>query len=283
MKTVVKEISPAMAEKILKESNTHNRPISEHRVATLAADMKSGSFLLTHQGIAFDNTGTLVDGQHRLRAIVDSRVTVRMMVTTDIPREHTNGVCLNTIDVIDCGGRRTVGQQLTLAHGVHNGNRHASAVRVIAGICAGSVVNRLSTAQTLRILEIYGDNIGVLISVTGGHKHANKSGVVGALAFCRGTHKSEVDDFAGKYASMEQIPAKSAITALFRRVQSNSASGSNAMMQCSAWTTLAVMKFIERQRVEFLRDCDDGLRFFCSGQKVNVRLVNNIVSPPQTK
>ncbi len=43
--------------------------------------MREGHWDTTHQGIAIASDGTLVDGQHRLLAIVESGVTVRMNVT----------------------------------------------------------------------------------------------------------------------------------------------------------------------------------------------------------
>ena len=42
----------------------------------IARDMKAGHWRLTHQGIAFDPAGVLIDGQHRLWAIVESDTTL---------------------------------------------------------------------------------------------------------------------------------------------------------------------------------------------------------------
>jgi hypothetical protein len=80
MKTEIVEVSPSLADKWL-ENNTFNRSISRRQVLRYSSDMRRGKWVLNHQGIAFSDDGTLVDGQHRLAAIVDSGVTVTIMVT----------------------------------------------------------------------------------------------------------------------------------------------------------------------------------------------------------
>ena len=74
------KVTPELAKSWL-ESNTFNRKVSQHTVQKYAADMRSGNWHLNHQGIAFDDKGTMVDGQHRLFAVIDSGVTIEMMVT----------------------------------------------------------------------------------------------------------------------------------------------------------------------------------------------------------
>lgn len=74
------EISPEQAAKWL-ERNDNNRNVNVAKVKKMAKDMREGHWDTTHQGIAIASDGTLVDGQHRLLAIVESGVTVRMNVT----------------------------------------------------------------------------------------------------------------------------------------------------------------------------------------------------------
>lgn len=76
-------ITPKQAEKYL-QSNISNRPLRKLLVGQYAKDMMSGKWRLTHQGIAFNCDGTLLDGQHRLRAIIESGTTVRMVVARGV-------------------------------------------------------------------------------------------------------------------------------------------------------------------------------------------------------
>jgi hypothetical protein len=67
------------------EGNTHNRKLREHRVKLYAKDMAEGRWMFSHQGIAFNEEGTMVDGQHRLWAILESNTAVTLMVSKGVP------------------------------------------------------------------------------------------------------------------------------------------------------------------------------------------------------
>lgn len=95
---VVMDVDPAQAFRWL-DGNTHNRPASQQHVERLARDMKAGRWRLTHQGIAFDTTGLLIDGQHRLWAIIEANVTVTLRVFYNEPADNRH--------VLDTGERRS--------------------------------------------------------------------------------------------------------------------------------------------------------------------------------
>ena len=59
----VQKISPAKATEML-EANSANRPLSRSVVRAYADAMQRDELLVTHQGIAIDTNGVLVDGQH---------------------------------------------------------------------------------------------------------------------------------------------------------------------------------------------------------------------------
>lgn len=78
-------ITPEMAADLL-EKNHYNRPINKVKVARMVNDIKCGNFEITHQPIGIDEYGTLVDGQHRLTAVVESGIPVDMFVAYNAPR-----------------------------------------------------------------------------------------------------------------------------------------------------------------------------------------------------
>ena len=100
MTTDILEITPDLAALFLEERNTGNRRLRESHVRKLAADMKAGRWKETHQGIAFSKAGRLLDGQHRLAAVVEAGVPVRMMVT--------QGVSEDSYIAMDQGANRSV-------------------------------------------------------------------------------------------------------------------------------------------------------------------------------
>lgn len=74
------EVTPDLAEKWLKRNHEENRPLAEKAVQSMVNDMISGNWRLTHQAIAFNGDGKLIDGQHRLTAVVQSKTPIQMLV-----------------------------------------------------------------------------------------------------------------------------------------------------------------------------------------------------------
>lgn len=99
MKTTSVMVTPAMAEQWL-ECNRSNRKLRAAWVSQLAGMITRGEWQHTHQGIALDKDGNLLDGQHRLSAIVLSGIAVQMQVTT--------GMGADTFAVLDRGRTRSL-------------------------------------------------------------------------------------------------------------------------------------------------------------------------------
>lgn len=74
-------VTPDGALKILEKSPA-NRNLSWTKVMTFVRDMKRGAWRLIHQGIAFNEKGELIDGQHRLWAVAESKLTQRFYAAT---------------------------------------------------------------------------------------------------------------------------------------------------------------------------------------------------------
>lgn len=66
-----------------------NRNLSLKKVNQYASDMGNGHWQVTHQGIAFDESGVLKDGHHRLHAVIKAGVPVDMLVIENISCEAT--------------------------------------------------------------------------------------------------------------------------------------------------------------------------------------------------
>ena len=97
LKIQVLDVSPDMAATWLK--NLHPRQhghLIEGTVASLVREMKTGNWRLTHQGIALDECGRLIDGQNRLTALVRAHMTLKMVVAFGVPEEHFPKIDGNT-------------------------------------------------------------------------------------------------------------------------------------------------------------------------------------------
>lgn len=99
MKFSVVKITPNKAAIYLK-NNPKNRKVKPLHVAHLAEQMTNGEWKDNGQTIVISDIGSIVDGQHRLLAIIESGVTLSLPVCT--------GVAEEVIHSIDTGKSRTI-------------------------------------------------------------------------------------------------------------------------------------------------------------------------------
>lgn len=100
-------ILPPEAESILSRM-TGNRKRRKGHVETMAADMREGRWVDTHEPIAMSVDGNLIDGQHRLAAVVLSGAGQWFWVA--VYDTHQTAIGLP----IDCGARRSTADLLGL-------------------------------------------------------------------------------------------------------------------------------------------------------------------------
>jgi hypothetical protein len=81
------------------QRNLGNRPIKKSNVVAISEQIKKGRWKMTGDAIRFSNTGKLIDGQHRLSAIVEAGIPVQTLVITGLADE--------IFDVIDTGSGRS--------------------------------------------------------------------------------------------------------------------------------------------------------------------------------
>ena len=72
-------VTPHMAAKWL-EKNNSNRGLSAARVSAYARDMVDGNWQVTPQPIVFNVNGDLLDGQHRLNAVIECGKPIQMLI-----------------------------------------------------------------------------------------------------------------------------------------------------------------------------------------------------------
>src|SRR6267154_68959 len=82
----VQSITPNIAALWLK-ANTHNRPIKKRHVEFLGREMTLGNWQLNGQAIIISDNEDVLDGQHRLLAVIDSGETIDSLVIYGIKRD----------------------------------------------------------------------------------------------------------------------------------------------------------------------------------------------------
>ena len=110
-------ITPDIAADILKR-NTSNRKISARYVKKYAEEMTSGNWQKNYEPIVISKTGRLLNGQHRLLAILESGQSVEIYVVRDAD---------DNVTIFDRGRNRTEFNELQLS-GVDIANKKTIAI-----------------------------------------------------------------------------------------------------------------------------------------------------------
>ena len=101
-------------------NNSNKICIRPSNLKRLTTAIENGEWKITNQGIAFDEEGNLIDGQHRLAAILQTGKTVPILVGTNMdPR---------IFDCVDTGAARTAGDGIDILGSSH-GKTIAAAIK----------------------------------------------------------------------------------------------------------------------------------------------------------
>ena len=118
MKVHIETITPERATELLGH-NTANRPANQRHVEMLAKEMQEGRFVATGQTIQVADTSRLLDGQHRLLALIKANFTCTFVMVSDLPE--------SIFPAIDRGRRRTPGDVLGIV-GYSNARARAALI-----------------------------------------------------------------------------------------------------------------------------------------------------------
>lgn len=140
-------VTPEMAAEMLRHANPENRSISSKRVAEYANAMKSGRWQNNAECIQFREDGMLINGHHRLEAVIKANVPVEMSIATGLPDDVT---------LFDKGRPRSSRDTLTLC-GI---NLPAKAISAVKQLYTEANEGKKATDDILiEYCERYGDEL----------------------------------------------------------------------------------------------------------------------------
>lgn len=182
------EVTPALAEKWLATNDAGQRSLRKGVVETYARDMAMGKWTLTHQPIAFNGDGVLVDGQHRLSAVIMANTSVRFVVSVMMD--------LSVHDAIDRGAKRSIAD---LMGGTWN-NTRVAVVNTLYTLQLGDILTKATRSKDEIQLcyECNKDDLEVVFKYAGGPRSIMTAACVAALAYTYPLHPVKVLDFAEK-------------------------------------------------------------------------------------
>ena len=201
--TRIEEIDPNLAEMLL-TGNIRNRDVSSVQVDTFAREMLEGRWLLSHQGIAVDNECRLVDGQHRLHAIIKSGTTQRMPVTYNVDPDAYRVVDTNlrqrsAVDVLRMAER--AGTPLV---SIHATTANAAAVKIIGNAVRNTAITKWSLAEVQELLNRYSE-VAEVAKLCGRSKESRRAGVVAGMTYAYPVYPEVVTDFCKRISTQEHM------------------------------------------------------------------------------
>lgn len=170
-------ITPEKATEILSHNFDGNRRLHGKR-RRFATDMRSGHWLINHQGIALDSDGVLYDGQNRLSACIDAGVPFETLVFFGV---HHAGV-----HSIDSGKSRSLEDAAKIV-GIDGFAMQSAALlrSMLAGPCgAKASLTTLGNEDFFALFEILSEAITFTLKEAFTHQAPGltHSGVKGAVA-----------------------------------------------------------------------------------------------------
>lgn len=255
MKTSFMWVTPEMAAQWL-EKNTRNRALRPGGAAVYAAEIKAGRWLVHHQGIAFDTTGALVDGQHRLQAIVDTGIPVPLNVTFGLP--------VGSMDAVDRGMVRNVPDILRLHHGIDNSRRIAALVAVL-GQVAEAYHLKMTPGVALAIYRKWKPEIDWAVPLPN-KGPLWKAPIVAAFVIARRREPEATARFVAAFRDLDAVPAEQPVHYLHRTILSPGRPLDVKGPALTAWVLAAVRKQLHGETIvgkgTIRRDDTSGLEYF---------------------
>ena len=267
MEAKVIQVTPAMAQKWLNEHNPHNRPLYEKTIEAYAADMKKGLWTINNQGIGFDEEGNLLDGQHRLYAIVFSGVTVPLLVIRGLPNKFFDGHV--TQETIDRGKPRSIGDILTLSHGMENASLRAAMAAILANLSLGNTSIKMTSGITLEIIKIYQGEMDAVMQARSAVKGLLYAPALGAFCFAAKPFKDKTIEFEKQYFSGENLAGGDPILAFRNFMQRRPPGVGGGAFRRIVWNNAltCLMHYVRGERLRKLVQSYVGYEFFANKQQ----------------
>ena len=202
-------ITPEVAKALL-ENNTNNRSITQGHLALIKSEILLGKWQYNGQPIIIGESGRLLDGQHRLTAVVETGIPIDTVIM--------RGINEDAFVTIDTGKIRGGSDVLSIAGSKH-GNHIASAIRKVleqfggSKKCQGKYSHKISNSEYLVMYEEHGEELTDLFDMThswvlNGSRLLSESDAVAFIILAR-DESSEIYNFLEEVITGFKINSKS--------------------------------------------------------------------------
>lgn len=223
-------LTPQLANKFL-ANNPNNRRLSESRARKLADAILRGEWKFNGESIIVANDGSLLDGQHRCRAVVLADTSIQVVLVEGIEK--------SAFSTIDIGEKRSVGQIFDM-HGFAHGSILSAAISVLEMYVENRTTRKpLTFAQKEQILKTYPDIVDSVAATYAMRKIPASVAAVAHFAATKAYGRVFADQWFSNFKSLElDNPSRLLLLALER-----SSSGRRGFADMY-WVLVVVLKTI---------------------------------------
>jgi hypothetical protein len=241
--------------------------------------MRMGKWLPTHQGIAFNVNGDLIDGQHTLSAVIVSGTTIWRLVARKVPVDVAGD---NPMDAIDTGNPRSVADALQLQHGCIDAASIAACCAILGSFATKfpSRTNKMSTAQAIEVIKLYQNHLAAAVTGRSRQNGLKSAVVMAAIAFARAVKPKIVDLFYTSLVSGEGLYKGTPIFTLRNFLLDNAGHCDRGeKMTRFEMILTAIYRHMRDQKMERVVVEREAVDFFASPQEKEIERLNEIFPP----
>lgn len=264
MKTEVRLISPEVANEMLKR-NANNRKLNNYHCIYLANQMTSDQWKFDGQPIRFSEGGTLLDGQHRLSAVIRSGKSQQFLIVTGIEKD--------AFKVMDTGKNRN-GADCFSIRGIEYASDVAASVRMVINYrLKKDNANGRNKPTNTDLLEWYDKNPSILNHVKSAAPLSvefsyvlSRSYLAGLLFLFSGRNVLEAESFISKLCTGLDLEKDSPIYALRKKLLEDKMNRTKLPVRdklaliIKAWNSYRLGKKIKQLRWDKAREIFPAIR-----------------------
>lgn len=247
-------VTPAMAKKWL-ENNVQNRSLSEQTVRFLADEMKEDRFRLTNDALTFNTKGELINGQHRLTAVVGTGVTCQFIIFDNAD----DGVK----ECLDLGRSRSIPDMLKMIYGVDRARMITGAIRILDAFVGNRKI-KLSVGHALEQIGRYDPAFKWAVAEVPGKNQFAISAIIAAIIYAHRTDPVSVEEFARRLFTGTGLSEGSPTLRFREYVHSRRGlfHTSEDKRECFVLCLVAIAKHMRGSRIKQLRWTDKVITEF---------------------
>lgn len=253
----VEKLTPEMAEELLSR-NTHNRTVKRKNIEKIARAITNGEWKLNGEAIKISTTGTILDGQHRLLAVIETGATIETLIIT--------GLAPDTQETMDTGSQRSAADALKLRGEPNNTTLAAIAKRIIVMNGSGmrAATSNSYVVTTAEIVNLVERVPGLREIARQANSLRSKVGMTGSLAgllmyLFYEIDRDDAEYFFDRLSSGEMLQSGDPIYELRKQLASIKVErGQKSQTYIAAIAIKAWNKFRDGEKVGLLRFAAGG-------------------------